>query len=148
MVPLNSIDDKDISIENNDINFHTFYTPYRNEDDDYNKNNTGFNGNKQNNNSNNTSKTSSDYKKYKSLNNLSSLYPLPYASPILFKSKTRSIGGNSSNNYNNNNNNNNNIIYSSELNGVQIKIPLSSEYWRSRLKRRDLLSTLQPLLID
>ena len=127
MVPLNSIDDKDISIENNDINFHTFYTPYRNEYDNIKDRTSNF----KNNNSNSIGKSSSDYKKYRTLNNLSSLYPLPYASPLLFKSKTN-IGSNNKSNSSTN----------------TIKIPLSSEYWRNRLKKRELLSTIQPLLLD
>jgi hypothetical protein len=101
------------------INHYTFTTPYRN---DTNINNGDTNSNTNNNNT----KTSSDYKKYSS-STISSLYKLPYASPTLFKSKMKMS-------------NNTNQTKSSNS---ALKIPLSSEYWRNRLKRRELITAMQ-----
>ena len=103
----------------NTINHYTFTTPYRN----------GTNTSKSdtNSNTNNAIKTSSDYKKYSSASiNLSSLYPLPYASPAIFKSKTKMDS------YTNKTKSSNSML----------KIPLSSEYWRNRLRRRELISVM------
>ena len=77
--------------DNHDTNLHSLYTPYRIEYD-INTTSTG------NNNSENRVKTSFDYKKYGNSNNLSSLYPIPYASPILFKLKAN-MTKSSNNNY-------------------------------------------------
>ena len=122
LVPIQSIEE-DINInETNNINRYTFTTPYRNDGNmnfsDTNRNTTESG-----------SKTSSDYKKYKSstISNLSSLYPLPYASPTLFKSKITNLKIT---------NNSNHTAKSISA----LKIPLSSDYWRNRLKRRDLIS--------
>ena len=104
----------------NTINHYTFTTPYRN-DTNINKSDTNSNTN-----NNSTTKTSSDYKKYSS-STISSLYKLPYASPTLFKSKMKMS-------------NNTNQTKSSNS---AFKIPLSSEYWRNRLKRRELISVMQ-----
>ena len=127
----------------NNINRYTFTTPFRNyaNINTYTSNNTDSNTDTNSNintntNATNTMKSSSDYKKYRNSEpyNLSSLYPLPYASPTLFKSK--------------NTTNTNNRKYPPEIHTNNLKIPLSSEYWRSRLKRRDIKTSLQPLLLD
>ena len=107
--------------DKNTINHYTFTTPYRN---DINTKNSDTNSN-----TNDSIKTSSDYKKYSSASsNLSALYPLPYASPAIFKSKMKM-----------NSNSNTNQTKSSNS---TLKIPLSSEYWRNRLRRRELISVM------
>jgi len=110
----------------NIINHYTFTTPYRND--------TNINKNDNNTNTinNTTTKTSSDYKKYRS-STISSLYKLPYASPTLFKSKIKMS---------------NNTNQTKSSNSALLKIPLSSEYWRNRLKKRELISIIQPLSLD
>ena len=107
--------------DSNSINHYTFTTPYRS-DANISKSDTNSNTNKSN------TKTSSDYKKYSS-STIASLYKLPYASPTLFKSKMKMS-------------NNTNQTNSSNSSNSALKIPLSSEYWRSRLNRRQLISLM------
>jgi len=114
LIPVQSSSEHDL----NATNHYTFTTPYRN-DTNINKNDTNSNT------YNTTTKTSSDYKKYR-LSTISSLYKLPHASPTLFKSKMKMS-------------NNTNQTKSSNS---ALKIPLSSEYWRSRLKRREMISVM------
>lgn len=131
MIPVSTSNQEEEGVSLNGLNRYTFTTPFRNET------NTNTNMNSTNSNINASTKSSSDYKKYRNMatSNLSSLYPLPYASPTLFKSKAvRTV---SSTNFNSK--------YLPDTTSSTLRIPLSSEYWRSRLKRRDIISSLQPL---